>query len=81
MNEPLDDITGYERVSFLNDKETGYHGVIAVHDTALGPAVGGTRHWRYDSNADAVRDVLRLAKAMTYTSVQLRGCHWEEERA
>ncbi|MBC7929635.1 MAG: Glu/Leu/Phe/Val dehydrogenase [Rubrivivax sp.] len=48
------------------DEETGYRGVIAIHNTALGPAVGGTRFWNYASEAEAITDALRLARGMTY---------------
>lgn len=55
---------GYERVASCVDGD--YHGLIAIHSTALGPAVGGTRLWRYDSDEAAVKDLLRLARGMTY---------------
>jgi leucine dehydrogenase len=48
------------------DKESGYRGIIAVHNTTLGPAVGGTRFWNYASEAEAITDVLRLSRGMTY---------------
>lgn len=48
------------------DEETGYLGVIAIHNTALGPAVGGTRFWNYASEAEAITDALRLSRGMTY---------------
>jgi leucine dehydrogenase len=57
---------GYERVVRGRDDGAGYRGIIAVHDTALGPAVGGTRLWAYASDAAALEDVLRLARGMTY---------------
>src|SRR6185437_16753476 len=43
-----------------------YHGLIAIHSTALGPAVGGTRFWNYASEGEAITDVLRLSQGMTY---------------
>ena len=57
-------IEGYERVAACVDG--AYRGFIAVHSTRLGPAVGGTRFWRYESDAAAVNDLLRLARGMTY---------------
>ncbi|HEX8395331.1 MAG TPA: amino acid dehydrogenase [Longimicrobium sp.] len=59
-------VPGWERVVEARDGE--YHALIALHSTALGPAVGGTRLWRYDSVDDALRDVLRLSRGMTYKS-------------
>lgn len=57
-------IEGYERVASAVDGD--YRGFIAVHSTALGPAVGGTRYWRYDNGDAAINDLLRLARGMTY---------------
>lgn len=59
-------VSGFERVVIGSDPSTGYHGIIAVHSTALGPAVGGTRFWMYDSEEQALTDALRLARGMTY---------------
>lgn len=56
----------HEQVVFCSDKETGLKAIIAVHSTALGPAVGGCRLWNYEREEDAVYDVLRLSKGMTY---------------
>jgi len=56
----------HELVSFFFDKKTGLRGVIAVHSTTLGPAVGGTRYFHYDSSEEALEDVLRLSRGMTY---------------
>ena len=57
---------GHEQVVHCYDKATGLRAVIAVHSTRLGPALGGTRFFPYASEADAVEDVLRLARGMTY---------------
>ena len=57
---------GYELVVRGRDEAAGYRGIIALHSTALGPAVGGTRLWPYASEAAALEDVLRLARGMTY---------------
>jgi leucine dehydrogenase len=59
---------GYERVVRAEDPATGLQAVIAVHDTTLGPALGGLRMWPYRSWDEATFDVLRLAKGMTYKS-------------
>ncbi|GAA0443769.1 branched-chain amino acid dehydrogenase [Lentibacillus halophilus] len=56
----------YEQLVFCQDKNSGLKAVIAIHDTTLGPALGGTRMWNYDSEADAIEDALRLARGMTY---------------
>lgn len=59
-------VPGYERVVIGIDASSGYHGIIAIHSTILGPAVGGTRFWNYHSDQEALTDALRLARAMTY---------------
>ena len=59
-------VPGYERVVCGSDEAAGYQGIIAVHSTALGPAVGGTRYWGYKTEDDAMTDALRLARGMTY---------------
>ena len=56
----------HEQLVFWNEPSFGYKGIIAIHDTTLGPALGGTRFWNYASEADAVVDALRLARGMTY---------------
>lgn len=56
----------YEQLVFCQDKESGLKAIIAIHDTILGPALGGTRMWTYDSEEEAIVDALRLAKGMTY---------------
>jgi leucine dehydrogenase len=57
---------GHEEVVMASDPSCGYRGIIAVHSTALGPALGGTRFWQYDSDEAAVTDALRLSRGMTY---------------
>ena len=56
----------HEQLVFCNDKETGLKAIIAIHDTTLGPALGGTRMWNYDCYNDAIIDVLRLSRGMTF---------------
>ncbi len=56
----------YEQLVFCQDKQSGLKAIIAIHDTTLGPALGGTRMWTYASEEDAIEDALRLAKGMTY---------------
>jgi leucine dehydrogenase len=56
----------HEQVVFFFDRASGLKAIVALHDTTLGPAIGGCRMWPYASEADAVTDVLRLAKGMTY---------------
>src|SRR5258707_4510769 len=57
---------GHKKVVFCSDPEAGLKAIIAIHDTTLGPALGGTRMWAYKPEADALNDVLRLSKSMTY---------------
>jgi len=56
----------HEQLVFWNEPLFGYRGIIAIHDTTMGPALGGTRFWNYASEADAVVDALRLSRGMTY---------------
>lgn len=56
----------HEQVVFCADQETGLRAIIAVHNTNCGPAVGGCRFWNYSSDEEALVDVLRLSKGMTY---------------
>ncbi|HUX47509.1 MAG TPA: Glu/Leu/Phe/Val dehydrogenase [Desulfosporosinus sp.] len=56
----------YEQLVICQDKTSGLKAIICIHDTTLGPALGGTRMWNYDSEEDAILDALRLAKGMTY---------------
>ena len=56
----------HEKVLFARDSTIGYRAIIAVHSTVLGPAVGGTRFWNYASEEEALTDVLRLSRGMTY---------------
>src|SRR5690606_17505383 len=57
---------GHEQLMIGHDKYSGYRGIIAIHDTTLGPALGGTRFLRYASDEAALVDALRLARGMTY---------------
>jgi leucine dehydrogenase len=56
----------HEQVVFCHEPSCGYKGIIAIHDTTLGPALGGTRFWNYASDQEALVDVLRLSQGMTY---------------
>jgi valine dehydrogenase (NAD+) len=66
MATDLVDLIGHEQVTFCSDHDTGLHAVIAVHDTSLGPALGGTRFHPYPTMDAALADVLRLSRAMSY---------------
>lgn len=55
----------YEQLVFCQDKATGLKAIIAIHDTTLGPALGGTRIWDYETEEEAIIDALRLARGMT----------------
>ena len=57
---------GHEQLVLGNDPSCGYVGIIAIHDTTLGPALGGTRFWSYANDEEAIVDALRLARGMTY---------------
>ena len=57
---------GHEQLVFCHDKVSGLKAIIGIHDTTLGPALGGCRMWPYKSEDDAILDVLRLSKGMTY---------------
>ena len=63
----------HEQVVFCQDNATGLKAIVAIHNTTLGPAVGGTRMWMYASEGDALTDVLRLSRGMTYK----RPCRFE----
>ncbi|MGG0788332.1 branched-chain amino acid dehydrogenase [Peribacillus simplex] len=56
----------YEQLLFCQDKQSGLKAIIAIHDTTLGPALGGTRMWTYATEEDAIEDALRLSRGMTY---------------
>lgn len=56
----------HEQVVFCYDAETGLKAIIAIHNTILGPSLGGTRMWNYKTEAEALNDVLRLSRGMTY---------------
>ena len=57
---------GHENLFLCNDASTGLKAIIAIHNTVLGPALGGTRMWVYATDADAITDALRLSEGMTY---------------
>lgn len=56
----------HEQIVFCNDNATGLKAIIAIHNTVLGPGLGGTRVWNYNNEAEAINDVLRLSRGMTY---------------
>ena len=58
--------SAHEQVVFCQNKDVGLRAIIAVHNTVLGPALGGLRMWNYKSEAEALNDVLRLSRGMTY---------------
>lgn len=64
--EKLPEFDGHELISCFHDKATGLAGFIGIHNTRLGPATGGTRYWHYHTEQEAMRDVLKLSRAMTY---------------
>jgi len=57
---------GHEQVVFCNNNDVGLRAIIAIHNTTLGPALGGTRMWPYETEEEALRDVLRLSRGMTF---------------
>ena len=62
------DFDNHEQVTFCYDKHTGLKAIIAIHDTRLGPALGGCRLYNYASEEEALSDVLKLSRGMTYKS-------------
>src|ERR1700675_3089466 len=65
---------GHEEVVMCSDPSVGYKGILAVHSTRLGPALGGTRFWQYATDEDAITDALRLSRGMTYKNA-VAGLH------
>jgi len=61
----------HEQVLFVSEPAVGLRAIIAIHDTTLGPALGGCRMWPYEREADAIRDVLRLSRGMTHKAAIL----------
>jgi leucine dehydrogenase len=59
-------LEGHEQLVYFNFKDTGLRAIVAIHNTTLGPALGGLRMWPYASEDEALKDVLRLSKGMTY---------------
>jgi leucine dehydrogenase len=57
---------GYEQLCLFHDKATGLKAITCIHNTVLGPALGGSRFWNYNNEEEAIEDVLRLARGMTY---------------
>src|SRR2546423_11345634 len=66
---------GFEPLVFGNETRVGLKAMISLHSTALGPATGGCRMWNYASEEEAVTDVLRLSKGMTYKAA-ISGLNW-----
>lgn len=64
----LNDFADHEQVVFCSDEASGLRAIIAIHNSNLGPALGGCRMWPYASEADALTDALRLSRGMTYKS-------------
>lgn len=64
----LTDFDNHEQVTFFHDEPTGLKAIIAIHNTNLGPALGGCRFWNYASDDEALKDALRLSRGMTYKS-------------
>ena len=64
--------TDHESVIVCRDPSVGYHGIIAIHSTVLGPAVGGARLWRYPTERAALDDALRLSRGMTYKCAMIQ---------
>ena len=58
----------HEQIVFCNDKDSGLKAIIGIHNTVMGPALGGTRMWNYANEWEALNDVLRLSRGMTYKS-------------
>src|SRR6478609_7448158 len=65
----------FEQIVYCNDSSVGLKAIISIHSTTLGPAVGGCRMWNYANEAEALHDVLRLSKGMTYKAA-ISGLNW-----
>src|SRR5450759_206734 len=65
---------GHEEIMMCSDPSVGYRGILAVHSTKLGPALGGTRFWHYATDEEAITDALRLSRGMTYKNA-VAGLH------
>src|SRR3954468_13676971 len=65
----------FEQIVFCNDSRVGLKAIIGIHSTVLGPATGGCRMWKYESEEAALTDVLRLSKGMTYKA-SISGLNW-----
>jgi leucine dehydrogenase len=63
---------GHEQLVLGADPSVGYRGIVAVHSTALGPAVGGTRWWQYETEEAAITDALRLSRGMSFKNALAR---------
>ncbi|MES2591834.1 MAG: Glu/Leu/Phe/Val dehydrogenase [Bacteroidota bacterium] len=61
-------LNNHEQIVFCNDNETGLKAIVAIHNTVLGPSLGGTRMWAYNNEMEALTDALRLSRGMTYKS-------------
>ena len=61
---------GHEQLVFCRNDNVGLRAIIGIHDTTLGPALGGCRLYNYASEGDAIRDVLRLSRGMTYKAAE-----------
>lgn len=66
------DFDYHEQVVYGHDKASGLRAIIAIHNSNLGPALGGCRMWNYANDDEALRDVLRLSRGMTYKKVSTR---------
>lgn len=64
--EDLPEFDNHKFISFFYDKDSGLRGFISIHNDNLGPGIGGTRMWHYDSELEGLKDVLKLSRAMTY---------------
>jgi leucine dehydrogenase len=58
--------TGHEQIVYCHSKDAGLKAIIAIHNSVLGPALGGLRMWPYKTEAEALNDVLRLSRGMTF---------------
>jgi leucine dehydrogenase len=65
---------GHEEIVMCSDPSVGYKGILAIHSTRLGPALGGTRFWQYATDEEAITDALRLSRGMTYKNA-VAGLH------
>ena len=71
---------GHEEIIYCSDINAGLKAIIAIHNTTIGPALGGCRMWNYQSEEEALNDVLRLSRGMSYKAYTCNWWSWFNQR-